>query len=166
MARPRRTNRPDAAFEDPLKDYSKPDYHDPIVEGLCEATMRDLTTWPVTVVDPETTVGQTVMLMAERHVGSVMVGKDGKLLGMLSERDVLDRISVRFDAVKDHPIVDHMTPEPVVVYETDSPAQALNLMAVGGFRHIPVLDVDERIMGMVGPQRMREFVEALYQQAG
>ncbi len=52
-----------------------------------------------------------------------------------------------------------MTPDPVCVYETDTPAKALNLMAVGSFRHIPVLDVDGKIVGIVGPSRTSAYLQ-------
>ena len=52
-----------------------------------------------------------------------------------------------------------MTPNPVFLYETDSLASALCVMALYGFRHVPVLDLKENIVGIVSPQRVAMFLQ-------
>ena len=47
---------------------------------------------------------------------------------------------------------------PVVVYSTDVPAKAINLMTTSGFRHIPVLDVDDKLVGVLGPRRLTRYL--------
>jgi CBS domain-containing protein len=47
----------------------------------------------------------------------------------------------------------------VFAYETDSAGAALSVMAVSGFRHVPVLDVDDKIVGIVSPPRVTAFLQ-------
>jgi CBS domain-containing protein len=89
----------------------------------------------------------------------VLVAQEGRLLGIFTQRDVLDKVADRFDQLKDRPVREVMTPDPLVVYETDNPATALSIMAEHGLRHVPVLDVDEKIVGVVSPKRVTAFLQ-------
>ena len=87
-----------------------------------------------------------------------MVEENGKLVGVFSDRDVLDKVALEFDAVKDRPVRELMTTNPVYVCETDTPAAALAVMAVSGFRHVPLVKLDETILGIISPQRVIKFL--------
>ena len=74
-----------------------------------------------------------------RKYGSecVLVREDGKIVGILTERDILmkaagEKVDLNALAVKDI-----MTPDPVILREEDTLAVALHKMSIGGFRHIP-----------------------------
>ena len=82
----------------------------------------------------------------------------GRAVGIFSARDVLNKVA-HDPATRSKPITEFMTPDPRTVYTTDCPAKALNLMAVGGFRHIPVLDINDKVVGMLGPRRTTEFLQ-------
>ena len=71
----------------------------------------------------------------------------------------MDKVALEFDAVKDRPVRDLMTAKPVYVYATDSAAAAFTVMAVAGYRHVPVLDLDENLVGIVSPQRVTSFLQ-------
>jgi len=53
-----------------------------------------------------------------------------------------------------------MTHSVMTAYTADSPGKAMNLMAIGGFRHVPILDVDDKVVGILGPRRVSEFLHA------
>ena len=94
-------------------------------------------------------VTEAIELMQERGEGCVFaVRDDGKLEGVLTERDV----TVRIAAVGRDPRVtkldEVMTPRPVSLQQTDSIAWALHRMGVDGFRHLPVMDGD-RLVGFL-----------------
>ena len=97
--------------------------------------------------------------MMKRHTcSSVVVRHEGKAVGIFSARDVLNKIADD-PSSRPKPITAYMTHGPQKVYATDCPAKAINLMAVGGFRHIPVLDVDDNVVGILGPRRTTQFLE-------
>jgi CBS domain-containing protein len=76
------------------------------------------------------------------------VDADGKLRGILTERDYVRKvIGVEPDFVR-LPIADYMTPDPETVRPTDLLAVALQKMDVGGYRHLPVVD-DGRPVGLI-----------------
>ncbi len=114
----------------------------------------------ITAFGPGTSIEQAMRQMAELAVACVLVTDGDRLLGLFSERDVLNKVADRFEQIKNHSVTEVMTPEPMVVHEIDSIASALNLMAVHGFRHVPILNVDEKLVGIVGPRRVSNYLQA------
>lgn len=156
------------AFEDPLSNYDPPPYADELERTLCEGDVGELIQMtPFATVSPDDTIEHAVKVMADDDSFSLMVVEGGKpegpLVGVLSERDVLEQVSERWDEVKDKPLRDVMTPEPSFVYANDPPAKVINLMATGNFRRVPVLDADDHVVGVVGPKRITGF---LFEQIG
>jgi len=155
--RPRRSAEP-GEFADPLSDYSPPQYADRLEEELGELTVQDMEAWPPIIVSPEDTVEHCAKLMAEEDFGCVLVVDHGKLIGIFSERDVLNKVAEDYPTRKQLPVGVVMTHDPVVVYATDPPAKALNIMAVGSVRHVPILDLDDQVVGVLGPRRVTAFL--------
>ncbi len=156
--RRKRRGAEEGEFEDPLKDYSTPTYADETEQRLCEGRVGDLQITPYITVDANQTVEQTLRMMAEKDIAYMMVVDDGRLAGIFSERDVLHKVAEQYQQIKSRPLRDVMTAKPVVVYDSDSPAKALNLMVIGGFRHLPVLNVDDQIVGVLGPRRVTAYL--------
>ena len=100
-------------------------------------------------VRTHTTVEQAAQMMAERRIGAVLVvGEDGKLAGIFTERDALVRVVAWQRSPAATLVAEVMTPGPDTI-QTDSSVQlALDQMAERGYRHLPVLDGD-RIYGII-----------------
>ena len=158
MPRPKRQGIQDDRFEDPLSNYAPPSYEDRLQRNLCEDRITEVKHQPFTCVERGASIRSVMARMVELDIACVMIVADERLTGIFSERDVLDRVAERFDQIKDEPIETVMTPDPASVYVTDSPAKALAMMALGGFRHVPVLDLDEQIVGMIGPRRVNSYL--------
>jgi CBS domain-containing protein len=114
-----------------------------------------MNTSPCTV-EPEATVAEAATLMGERHVGSLLVVEDDRLVGIFTERDIVRALSSTHDAPTTA-VVEWMTKLPqTAAPETDVRA-ALQTMVDGGFRHLPVC-LDDRIAGVIS---MRDVAAAL-----
>jgi len=98
-------------------------------------------------VAPEDTIGEAAQRMADANVGSSVVLEHGRLIGILTERDLLRAMAQRV-----HPsearVREWMTPEPVAASESTTVDEAARLMLEKGFRHLPVVDGD-RTLGVV-----------------
>lgn len=149
-------------FEDPLSDYSGPDYDDEIERSLAEDEVTALTTRPVKTIPPDTTIEAAMKLMVDLDIASLPVTQGDKLVGIFSERDVLTKVAERFKAMRNRPISEVMTPKPIAIHETDSPGKALNVMVTGGFRHVPILDVDDKVVGILGPRRVTAYLQKYF----
>ena len=98
-------------------------------------------------VGPESTLGEAATLMGERKVGSVLVTDRDRLVGIITERDIVRALSNTFDAPL-RPVVEWMTKGPRTVTPDVEVRVALRTMVDGGFRHLPVAD-GERVIGML-----------------
>jgi CBS domain-containing protein len=113
----------------------------------------------VLVVAPEDTLGEIAERMRERDVGSAVVSDFGRLIGILTSRDLLDAFAGRV-----HPSEARarqwMTSEPITVDATTPLAVALQLMTDHDIHHLPVVD-GERTVGMVGARQVARAVAEL-----
>jgi len=98
-------------------------------------------------VSPSTTVGEAVALMAQHHVGSMIVMDGVRLAGIFTERDTVRAISQSHDAPR-HQITSWMTHDPRTVEPGVEVEDALQTMLDNGFRHLPVVE-DGKVVGIV-----------------
>jgi CBS domain-containing protein len=145
-------------FQDPLENYDPPNYSGGLEEALAEELATAIQSTPFTSVSSDIPVWEAVTLLAGLHIACLLVEEDGKLVGLFTDRDVLDKIALEIEEVKDLPLREVMTSDPVFVYDTDSAGAVLNVMAVSGYRHVPVLQSDGGIVGIVSPQRITNFL--------
>ena len=165
MAKRRRRAVDPGDFEDPLSNYDVSIAEDEFERALAENTVTEIETKPFETVTADTSIGDVVAIMAAKDIGCVLVVDDDRhIVGIFTQRDLLMQVVDNFDEVKGKPVGELMTTEPVVVHETDNAATAINLMSVGGFRHIPVLDVDEKVVGLVGPRRTTAYFQKYFPQ--
>lgn len=149
-------------FLDPLEVYDSKPYDDPLQQALADEPVAAIKSTPYASVPPTTTVGEAIRQLASLHVACLLVEKDGQLVGVFSDRDVLDKVALNYNKIKDHPLSEVMSREPIFVYETDSSAAVLAVMAVSGYRHVPILNADKKIVGIASPQRVTEFLQRYF----
>ena len=102
----------------------------------------------VVTVACDTPVREAVALLAERRIGAVPVMKDGSVVGIMSERDVIYCIARDRAAMLDWPVERVMT-SPIFTAEPNMPVLAgLSLMTERRIRHLPVVD-GGRLVGLV-----------------
>lgn len=101
-------------------------------------------------VPVEATAEQAIRTMLDRHVGAVAVIDDNRrVAGIFTERDVLRRLSVSGRQPGQTPVREVMT-TPVEMATLDTtPGQALATMVERHYRHLPIVDDDGRLLGML-----------------
>ena len=99
----------------------------------------------VLCVDARTSLVDAADRMHGRRVGAVVVLEGKRLVGILTERDVLRAVATGQVAGS---VGDAMTASPDTIEADESSGQAAALMIHGGFRHLPVVDGDD-LVGMV-----------------
>ncbi|MGL4421532.1 MAG: CBS domain-containing protein, partial [Gemmataceae bacterium] len=103
---------------------------------------------PPRQLDASANVADAVALMQRDQVGCLMVVRSGKLVGLVTERDFLTRIRATGKPLSVM-LGDVMTPEPVTIRPQDSVRIAMKRMQQGGYRHLPVVDAENRPVGML-----------------
>jgi len=99
---------------------------------------------------PETTVLDAAKAMADKNYGSVIVvDKDDKVIGVVTERDVMNKIVAREIDASQSTLADIMTDKPRIARETDDMIDWLRIMSNERFRRLPVVDEDGRIQAVL-----------------
>ncbi len=108
-----------------------------------------------------TSVAEAIRTMQEQAAEAILVTEDDRLVGIFTERDAL--LKVAGSPIDGRFVRDVMTPDPVVLRDRDSIAVAIHKMAVGGFRHIPLVDArGVRATGIVSSSDLfRHILHAL-----
>jgi CBS domain-containing protein len=127
----------DDAYEDEPNEYELEEQQ--LGEAILGAAIKDLEPRPAAMVKETASIKQAIQLMLERNLGAVLVEREGKPVGIFTERDVLRRV-IRTGIDQERPVEEVMTPDPESLSPEDSIAFALNRMAVGGYRNIPIVD--------------------------
>jgi CBS domain-containing protein len=108
-------------------------------------TVGDIMARDVLGVGPATTLLEAATQMHGRKVGAVVVMDENRLVGILTERDVLRAVATNRMACA---VRDAMTASPDTVEAGETAGHAAALMIHGGFRHLPVVD-GEDVVGMI-----------------
>lgn len=104
-------------------------------------------THDLVAVAPEDTLGEAAQRMADDNVGSAVVLDHGRLIGIVTERDLLRAMAGRVHP-SDARVREWMTGDPVVAAESTTTNEAARIMLEHGFRHLPVVE-GERTLGIV-----------------
>ena len=111
------------------------------------ALLAEIMSREVLAVAPEDTLGEAAQIMNDGGVGSAVVLEHGRLIGILTERDLLRAVAGRVHSSEAR-VRQWMTGDPITIAETASAADAARTMLEHGFRHLPVTD-GERTVGIV-----------------
>lgn len=102
---------------------------------------------PVSCV-PSTTIGDAARLMRQHKVSTLTICEEGRLLGIFTDKDLRNRV-VAADLPSVQTVSVVMTENPRTLPASASLAEAVALMASGGFRHVPLVDEAGRLAGML-----------------
>jgi CBS domain-containing protein len=100
-------------------------------------------------VTPDTTVFEVVQQLHEHKRGAVLVEQAGDLVGIFTERDLMTRVDQHDPLWQTVPVGEVMTKSPKTIRTDETLEQALNLMLVGVYRHLPTVTPDGKTEGMV-----------------
>ncbi|OUR94840.1 hypothetical protein A9Q84_17170 [Halobacteriovorax marinus] len=110
-------------------------------------------------VSADTTLIEVVKKMKARKVGSLLVVTDkGKVEGIFTERDLLNRVLGVVDDLNSAKVVDYMTPNPNTLLKDDMICFALHDMHMGVYRNIPILNEDGTPYAMLNIQSFLDFI--------
>jgi CBS domain-containing protein len=91
-------------------------------------------------IAPSTMVFDAIQLMADKNVGALPVIDNGKLVGIISERDYTRKVILKGKSSKETPVRDIMTSELVTVRPGDTVSECMQMMTDKRVRHLPVLE--------------------------
>jgi CBS domain-containing protein len=125
------------------------------------APVRMAMTQPAEVASPDDDLSQAAARMLDRHIGCLPVVKQGRLVGILTSSDVLGyQAQRRWPAPEAAParVLEVMTPAPEAVKGDDDLLTAAARMTEKGVRHLPVVDEEGRVLGMLSDRDVRRVL--------
>lgn len=103
----------------------------------------------VVTLPPHRTIDEAIHLLAEKRIGALVIGDaEGRVIGILSERDVMRALASEGASALDRPISHHMTTKVVTCTRRASIEDVMETMTEGRFRHLPVVE-EGRLVGVV-----------------
>lgn len=112
------------------------------------ALLQDKPGAPVQTLAPDASVLDAIRLMAEHHIGSVLVLEAGRLAGIVTERDYARKVILKGRSSADTRLSDVMSSPVLSVAAADTLEHCMQLMTERKIRHLPVLDGDS-LIGML-----------------
>jgi CBS domain-containing protein len=114
------------------------------VETILSIKGRDVVT-----IEPTAKLEAAVKKLADHRIGALLVlGPDHRVVGILSERDVVRVLADRGAGVLNEPLATVMTRKVITCSRSDTIDQIMDVMTSGKFRHVPVVEQD-RLIGVV-----------------
>jgi len=117
------------------------------------ATLSDVMRAEVIEVAPEDTLGEVAERMSAVNVGAVVVKDYGRLIGILTERDMLKAMAARVHTSEAR-VRQWMTEDPLTASAELDVEEAAQIMLEHNFRHLPVLDDSGLVVGLVSLRRV------------
>jgi CBS domain-containing protein len=112
-------------------------------------------TQDVVTVAPEDTLGEAAAKMTEKGIGAVVVSDFGRMIGILSERDIMRAVADRIHSSEAR-VREWMTADPITATIETSVEEAGRTMLENGFRHLPVVE-GERAVGMLSIRDVAQY---------
>jgi CBS domain-containing protein len=125
--------------------------------------LRALARRSPTTADTGTSLRDAIGLMQQARGESLVVLRDGRPVGILTERDVLIKVLGQ-DVDLDGPVDEQMTREPQTISADARVGEALAMMRGGGFRNLPLVEGDGRVAGILRQQDVLEYVAEAFPQ--
>jgi CBS domain-containing protein len=110
-------------------------------------------------VAPEDTLGEVAERMSAANVGAVIVKDYGRLIGILTERDMLKAMAARVHTSEAR-VRQWMTDDPITASADTDVEEAARTMIEHGFRHLPVLDESGQVTGIASLRRVVAATQA------
>jgi CBS domain-containing protein len=102
----------------------------------------------VAYVEPDVTAHDAMQLMAEKKIGALLVEEDGKMVGIISERDYPGKAKALHKPIQDVLVKEIMSSQVIHVSPDDTIEHCMELVTSNHVRHLPVLK-DGKILGII-----------------
>ena len=123
-----------------------------------QVSLKDLMR-PIVQIDINSSTNEAIDLLLANEIGAAPVVENGHLRGIFSERDVLNQIlNKQVGDLDDISVTEFMIGDPQTAQPDDTLTTAILHMARGGYRHVPIVDTENRPIGMVSIRDVMSYL--------
>jgi len=140
-----------------LSDFDVPRPTGGLQKHLMEDTIGHIPFDRLLLVNPSDSVAHAISRIKSIGIGQSIVVEDGKLIGILTERDLLNKVAGRELDLEKLPVSEVMTQWPETIGENDPIRVVVNKMAVGEYRHVPIV-IDGKPIGIISAKAVANYI--------
>ncbi len=100
------------------------------------------------IVKPNTSISECARIMSEKHVGSLLISENNKILGLITEQDIVRKVVGRDLDIKKEKVENFMEKRLITIAPEVDIFDAINMMSEYNIRHLPVMS-DNKMIGFV-----------------
>jgi len=122
------------------------------------APIERLFSKPALTVEVGASVGSAIAKLRESEYGAVCVVRERRLVGLLTERDLLCRVIGVLDGYEQRPVEEVMLPNPVRLRLEEPILYVLHNMHAEGYRHVPIVDENDEPISVVSIKDVVRYI--------
>jgi CBS domain-containing protein len=131
-----------------------------VERSLMQEQIKSLQPDKPLTVERGTTLKQAIQMMRDKHIGCVVVtGDAGKLAGILTERDLLQKVAGQNLELGQCRVEDFMSPAPESSKSEHPLAYALHRMIISDIRYLPLVDEHDRLEGIISSRDVIAYIK-------
>jgi len=111
--------------------------------------IKEIMSKEVKFVDPNTSLQEAAKIMREKDIGILPIGENERIVGMLTDRDIVIRTLANGKDVKSTTVKEVMTPKCLYCFEEDTIEDVSKSMSQSQIRRMPVLNKEKRLVGII-----------------
>ncbi len=127
-----------------------------------ETSLSQLNLRPAVTVPKSAPIADVIRLMRSHQIGSALITEEDKVVGIFTERDILNKVILEPTHLESTPVAEVMTVKPETLGLYDSISFAVNLMSESGYRHVPVTDAIGHALHVVSVRDLAAFLADCY----
>ena len=133
----------------------------PVEVLLKEKKIYEIVNPKLVQAPPDITINDAIRLMQENRAGYIVIAKDKKVAGIITETDIVRKVmGINVDG--NRPVKDFMTPNPAVLNIKDQVGKAIDLMGENRFYHIPLVDENGNLVNVLSVRTLIRFLAEFY----
>jgi CBS domain-containing protein len=129
-----------------------------LTASTLERPIRDLPIGSPFCLEETRSAHEAITAMREKKIGSILVTRGGKLCGIFTERDILNKMALGERDARKTRLSEVMFASPETLTPETPMAYALKTMTLGGFRHVPLADAGGRPVGVVSVRDIVAYI--------
>lgn len=150
-------------LEEELDQYTEDERSKMLSTDSLKIPISDLGLPPATLITPKTTIAEAIKIMQDKRFGALLIEDHSKLVGVVTERDILMKVAGKTIDISKSTVSEIMTRNPESLQMSDAVVYAMNLMVVGGYRHVAIIDENRKPLSILSIRDIVSYLTGFFE---